>query len=180
MKISSNLSDVENLNRVIDRYESEGKNDLLAQNSKKLQGIERDIKQKEKELDDSSNKLTDLRKSMSNLDTMDREIRDNIQLREYERHIEADKLKEESLKKQLGNHAVTDVSRRYASLEKQQNEMLQRRNQLKGEKGANETTSATEEQHLSADMFKDIDERHRIHLVKLKTTDLSCSDLNKV
>ncbi|XP_070557933.1 DNA repair protein RAD50.L-like [Ptychodera flava] len=177
--IRSQSSNVKSYTREINKYISDGKREALEEGQQNLQDLQQQMKDIEGKKERITNKISKLNKDLNEQKVRERELQDNLQLRKRQEEIEVVERQINDLKEQLGGYD-------HRTLKSEKKKMLQRQEDFHNQRSRAVTQQIREDneikmykKELQTDMYRDAEEKHRDKMIKLRTTELANSDLDK-
>nr|ACH87544.1 Rad50 [Platynereis dumerilii]ACH87548.1 Rad50 [Platynereis dumerilii] len=171
--------EITSLDETIKVYLSKGRDKVLQQNEKKMKKIEDDAQYLETQRQSVNEKMTEIQEDLHSQKFKERELKDNLTLKEKEEQCGKLDVDIKKLEDDLGGLEATTLEQDRLKLNKEYNDLDREKNQLLGSLRGHQDTIQRNKDRLKGDLFRDAEKKFQDSLITLKTTEMACSDLEK-
>ncbi|XP_048587511.1 DNA repair protein RAD50 isoform X2 [Nematostella vectensis] len=178
--IKNNGEKVQDKSAEIKRYISQGGNEALRDNERKIQELEAKAESVNSDRETLSSRIDKLKNDISKQEVRARELEDNLQLKSTQEEICNVERQIGEVQKQLrqyGNHG--DVTREKAGLQTQLDDLRKERAHHEGRQKGFEEEIRRFQKDLRSEMYGNAEEKHRQKVIDMKTTKMASGDLEK-
>ncbi|KAL8624023.1 hypothetical protein ACOMHN_041613 [Nucella lapillus] len=178
-EVRSKEHSVQETNNKIKKYNQSGKQQQLEKSRGRQEQIGRDqdtVKNEQDEVMDSVNKM---KKSLVTQKLRERELSDNLQLRQREEDVRQMERQINDLQTQLGGLDPRNLELERQKLLKKDQKLNEDLNRAMGRQQGYEDQIRTTKRELNSDMFRDAGKKFREKMIDLRTTELVNLDLDK-
>ncbi|XP_059141794.1 DNA repair protein RAD50-like [Physella acuta] len=177
--VKKNGTDVRNLNTEIKSYNDSGKSEKLKSCMKKEEQLESFQKKLEERLDNVTAKVKQLHNDISNQQMRERELQDNLQLRNNQEELNKLGAKIEELKGKLVGFDMRNLEQERQKLILKERELTQKQSNAFGRQQGFKDQIKAVTKDLGSDMYKDAHQKYKSKIIEIKTTEIVNADLQK-
>ncbi|XP_013403610.1 DNA repair protein RAD50 [Lingula anatina] len=170
---------VKSIQKEIVRYTQEGLDRALNDTEIKLADIQEKLGSAQQEQESLNGKINKIKEDLTTQQVKERELNDNLSLRNKEDEITAVTVKIEELREQLGGLDATNLERERRKLNEEYETLTKEKHQKEGRQHGLEEQIRQFRRELKDDMYKDADVKYRDKMIVLRTTELANLDLEK-
>ncbi|XP_071786283.1 DNA repair protein RAD50-like [Asterias amurensis] len=177
--INQKKHDVKIYTKNIKSYEASGKEEKLIKVRSDITSIEDNMAELTRNQKDLTTTINQLNEDIANQQVRERELSDNTQLRK--KVAEISKVEEElnKLKEQLGGIDQENMKGEKRQLQTRYTNLTKEKNQADGRQAVLKEEVKKAERELSSDMYSNADDKYNDMMIKLRTTEIANSDLDK-
>ncbi|XP_065178935.1 DNA repair protein RAD50-like [Sycon ciliatum] len=163
----------------INEYNSQGKGDEVQRAHSQLEQISKRLATTEEERTKVDEQISKLNKSVASHQVHERAISDSMDILRYEDEMIVIDNRVQELRDKLGSATRKNSKREREKLEEQEQELKRERTRHEGRQFGLEEEIKRLRRELASDMYKDADAKYREYHIKVKTTELSNTDLDR-
>ncbi|XP_033111365.1 DNA repair protein RAD50-like [Anneissia japonica] len=178
-KINQKQKDIRVLNNDVRRYYEDRKDEKIKEGMDEISGIEDKISHRGEEVVELQKIIDKLKEDVAKQQVNERTMQDNLLLRQKQAELEAVERKLAILHKELGGHHHTELERERLKLNNEIDDLIKEKHQAEGRLAIFKERIKSVRTDLQNDSLKNAKEKHTDMLIKLKTTELASSDLDK-
>ena len=194
----SDKKTLDSLNRQIDAYMAESERDVFADTEDKVSAILAAIESSKEELESVRPKLATAQAAIDDQDRQKRQLKSNIEILRLEKDVETLDGKLDRLRTEIGNvpGGATAVAKAESATKEREHLIAERSKnegrwseifeQIRGLKVCSMVYQYATvayltllQRKLSSPEYKDVDEKHRVAVIKYETTIIAADDLKK-
>ncbi|XP_071087725.1 DNA repair protein RAD50-like [Haliotis cracherodii] len=177
--VRSEAKQVKDINSDIKQYNQSMKADRLEKSRERMSDIadkETGVNKEREEITENVNKLS---KDLATQQIRERELMDNLQLRQKQKEVGRQEREIGVLQDQMGDFDTANLERERRKLLQKADEMQKERNMCQGRQQGLDDMIRNTKRELQTDMFKDAGSKYRDMMIQMRTTELANSDLEK-
>ncbi|KAG0143588.1 hypothetical protein CROQUDRAFT_109076 [Cronartium quercuum f. sp. fusiforme G11] len=175
---NASLHELECITREITKFIRSGTDQNINRCTQEINNLDKSIKQTSQNIVELQQALTDLDQESTKAKEFERNINDNIRLRAHRKEIEALDQALGDLDVEGAEKASRKFDAEYHKSRKYQAELQAEHAKLGGEIGMDKKNLKDKKAEMESE-FKDIFNRHRRQLIKVKTVEIANQDLDK-
>lgn len=169
---------LDSIHAEVEKYIGESKHARLDQIDKEICKLNSEIESHRAEIASIDVQISEISKQLSEIQVTERNIQDNFQFRRLEREVEDKKKLICDLHAEKGNFDLDAHVRLMKTIKSQLESALEQKSGLQGEIRQMQFKIEEFEKELSSE-YKDIEEKYRVQLIRLRTTKMAHDDLEK-
>ncbi|XP_076445993.1 DNA repair protein RAD50-like [Babylonia areolata] len=178
-EVRSKEHNVQVITNKIKTYTQSGKQAQLEKRRGRKQELEAEQEAVKGEQEEVTVSVNRMRKSLATQQLRERELTDNLQLRQQQENVRQLEEQMEELEKQLGGLDPHNLERERQKLLQKDDELNKELNRATGRQQGYDDQIRKTKQELKSDMFRDAGKKYREKMIDLRTTELVNLDLNK-
>ncbi|XP_077984137.1 DNA repair protein RAD50.L-like [Glandiceps talaboti] len=178
-KVKNKGNDVRSYTREINKYISEGKKEALQDGQENLQKLQQKMKDIEDKKETVTSKISKLNKELNEHKVKERELQDNLQLRKRQDEIAAVDKQIVELRDKLGGYDHRTLKSEKKKFLQKQEDLYNQKSRAAAQQVREDSEMKMYKKELNSDMYRDAELKHRDKMIKLRTTQLANSDLDK-
>uniref|UniRef100_A0A3B4D7T9 Zinc-hook domain-containing protein n=1 Tax=Pygocentrus nattereri TaxID=42514 RepID=A0A3B4D7T9_PYGNA len=171
--IKDRIKNLANLEREINRYIEEGKDEYKEQKEAELQETNAQLLEAEKQREKINKDMGNIRQDIDTQKVQERWLQDNLTLRKRVEELKEVSKKREVLLKEMGNMKVMELQ-----LERKVEDMKKNRSLALGRQKGFEEEILRFRKELREDQYRQAEERFRDKMIVMRTTELANKDLD--
>jgi len=179
MKVKGSITDVDKVQRDIDRYINEGRDQKIDRSVNEIRLAEEKAAQLESERETCTSKQRQMQEDIDTQTMRERELKDNLSLRTKTEEVERLGTKIIEQEGKLGGLEVSKIEKEKQDLLDMQDSLRGKKERASGRLNELENQMDNHKKELKSDMYKDAEQTYRDKMISLKTTELANSDLEK-
>ncbi|XP_023226212.1 DNA repair protein RAD50-like [Centruroides sculpturatus] len=173
------LQDINIHSKEIDKYVKARQEVKLSDQKSKLDNIVEKLKVRMDKLEEINKLMSAVNEELANHQLKERELQDNMKLIECQEKILKIEEKLSDLQEQLGSEEILSLMQKKDTLLKLKEDLLSEQHIARGRENELQQNVLQLTKKTESDMYKNADKKHRDKVIDLKTTELTCNDLNK-
>ncbi|XP_064637547.1 DNA repair protein RAD50-like isoform X2 [Lineus longissimus] len=171
-------NEVRQIHREITKYMNEGRDTALAQCQEQMKELDAMMDDMRREQSRYSDNLNQLKEELVNQQVKERELSDNLEMREKEEEIKEVNKRIDHLGKKIGDFDVSNLERQRRQLMEEQDDLNAEKHTVVERQRSLKDDIKRITRELNTD-YKDAEVKYRDKMIALKTTELAMKDLDK-
>ena len=162
----------------IERYERQGQKSAVAKSTQTIQALEGGLAIMEDDENDQRTKVEELRTEISNVESQERSIRDNLQVRSQAEELTKMQKRVNGLDADFKAANGSEIEQRRQELARKVQALEESKNMLKGQKQELAGKKKEKEKELRNPVYRDAEKTFRETHIRHKTTEMANKDLD--